>query len=236
MALFGRPPDDAGRARVGYVPEVRALPEDALVHETLVFFGRIRGATRADAAAAATRWLEELDIVEKAGSRIKDLSNGQQQKVQIAIALTGEPALLVLDEPLTALDPTHQERALALFRRAARNGATVVLATHRLWEAEAFVDHVVLLAAGEKRLDAPLKEALQAAFEGTWRVRARDTSWVAGPEVLRIEPDDDAVRVVLAPGADASALLRRAASVDAGLTSLEAVYPSLQELFLKTVR
>ncbi|MEZ4318939.1 MAG: ATP-binding cassette domain-containing protein [Myxococcota bacterium] len=237
VTLLGAPPDDAGRSRIGYVPEVRALPEDARVFDTLVFFARLRGATRSDAQRSAQHQLDQLDFPEKAKSRIKDLSNGQQQKLQIAIALTGDPALLVLDEPLTALDPTHQERALGLFRNAARAGATVLLATHRLWEAEAFIDHVVLLSQGTKRLDRPLKEALAEAFTNTWRVRATTTGWVRGDDVVDVREDDDgSVLVQLAPGADAGALLRRAASADAGLQSVEAVLPNLQDLFLKLVR
>lgn len=237
VELLGRKPDDAGRAKVGYVPEQRALPEEARAHETLVLFGRLRGASRSDAAREATAWLERLEIGHKADHRIRDLSNGQQQKVQIAVALMGRPALLVLDEPLTALDPTHQDRALSLFRAAAHDGATVLLATHRLWEAEAFVDHVVLVREGRKVLDRPLQDALREASTNTWRVRAPAYGWVPGPEVLSTAEDPDgSLRVELAPGADPSDLLRRATAADAGLLALEAVLPSLQELFLATVR
>ena len=240
VSLFGREPDDAGRARVGYVPESRALPEKARVLETLVFFARMRGMTRADATRDATAWLERLDLSDKRDAGIGTLSNGQQQKVQIILAMMGRPELLLLDEPLTALDPTHQGRVLEAFAAAREAGCTVLIATHRLWEAEVFVDHVLLMDRGVKRLDAPLARALQEAGTHTWRIRTDDPHWIAGPEVVEVLPSDAAakgggVRVRLA-GPDAiQAVLARGFASNAVILGFEEDLPSLTELYRSTI-
>ncbi|MCA9572292.1 MAG: hypothetical protein KC656_30845, partial [Myxococcales bacterium] len=140
----------------------------------------------------------------------------------------------VLDEPLTALDPTHQESVLEVVRERVKAGATVLLATHRLWEAEAVVEHVFLLNRGKKVLDAPLREALAASHDGRYRLVARgSTAWLQGDGVV-VETDDDAGLVFtcesLAP------VLARAAAANAAILSLSAVTPSLHELFLSRVQ
>jgi ABC-2 type transport system ATP-binding protein len=240
VALFGRAPDDAARARVGYVPESRALPEKARVLETLVFFARMRGMSRSDAQRGALDWLERLDLSEKRDDAIGTLSNGQQQKVQIILAMMGRPDLLLLDEPLTALDPTHQGRVLEAFASAREAGCTVLIATHRLWEAEVFVDHVVLLDRGVKRLDAPLARALRDAGTNTWRIRTDDPAWIDGPGVLEVGPDSTSgdergVRVRLV-GPDAmQTVLARGFAAGAAILGFEEVLPSLTELYRSTI-
>jgi len=234
VELLGGPPSDRTRARVGFVPEQRALPKTATVHGLLVFFGRMRGFSKAEAAAKAHASIERFDLRDKATKRIHTLSNGQQQKVQIALALLCEPDVILLDEPLAALDPQHQELVVRHVRRAAKQGATVIVSTHRLREAQALLDHVIMMYQGKKVLDSPLEDALQDAFDGTWRIRALgDQSWVQGPDVVSVEADGPEIKVVLQPGTRVSALLARAASASADVRSIEAVLPTLHELYLR---
>ncbi len=236
VELLGGPPDHSRLARVGYVPEQRALPEASRVRDTLVFFGRMRGLERPAARDLADDWLTRLELLEKAGERIKTLSNGQQQKVQIALAMMCRPEVLLLDEPLTALDPSHQELVNARLREVVEAGATVLVSTHRLREAETLVDHVILLDRGHKVVDAPTSEALTAAFDGTWRVRLRgDGSWIDGPDVARAEKLGEVWMVTLGEHATIAPLLARAAAHGDALLGLEAALPSLHELYLRKV-
>ena len=237
VELLGGPPNDSTRARVGFVPEQRGLPETSKVESLLEFFARMRGFSRSDARTRARQWVERLDLGDKANDRIKTLSNGQQQKVQIALALLCEPEVILMDEPLAALDPHHQELVVSHVREAAANGATVLLSTHRLREAQIIIDHVVMLHYGDKILDRPLDAALQDAFDGTWRVRADgDPSWLSGPEVETIEQEGRDHLVRLSEGADASALLGRASTSGQRVQAIEAVLPTLHELYLDRVR
>ena len=117
-AVFGLTDLDAGtvrwngadvtmsdRRRFGYLPEERGLYPGMLVAEQLEYLGRLHGLSPAAAAAAGTGWLERLGIAARAASKVESLSLGNQQRVQLASALVHNPDLLVLDEPLSGLDP-----------------------------------------------------------------------------------------------------------------------------------
>ena len=233
VELLGAPPDDASRARVGFVPEQRALPETARVASLLVFIGQMRGFSKAEAKRRASEWIEKLDLGDKANSRIKTLSNGQQQKVQIALSLTCEPDVILMDEPLAALDPEHQSLVTRHLREAADRGSTVVLSTHRLHEAQTLIDHVIMMYQGNKVLDQGLEAAIQGAFDGSWRIRADgDLGWVDGPEVTSLSAIDGGLQVQLREDAGVGGLLSRASSATGRIWSIEAVLPTLHDLYM----
>lgn len=235
VELLGGPPDDGRRARVGFVPEQRALATSSRVRDLMVFFAQMRGWDKPGANKLADDWIGRMELGEKALARVDTLSNGQQQKVQLSLALMIEPEVLLLDEPLTGLDPTHQELVFRHVREAARRGATVLLSTHRLREAQALLDHIFLVSQGEVVLDSPLEAALEAAFDGTWRVRCATTDWIGGPDVASATPHGRDVHVKLAPGASISDLLARAAAAGAPVMAIEAILPTLHDLYLARV-
>ena len=113
----GGPIGAAERRRIGYMPEERGLYPKMRVRDQLVYMARLHGAGEAEAGAAADRWLERLGIAERGGDAVEALSLGNQQRVQLAVALVHEPDLLVLDEPFSGLDPDGVD---ALSRRADR--------------------------------------------------------------------------------------------------------------------
>lgn len=236
VELFGARPDDTGRLRVGYIPETRALPSWGKVVDVATYFAELRGTRRAEARAAAERVVERLGLGPKAHADVSTLSNGQQQRLQVALGLLGTTDLLLADEPLSALDPVNQDLVFDALRQVADDGAAVVVSTHRLREAEHLIDHVVMLAEGHVVLDAPLQQAMEEAFAGTWHLRvADDAGWVDGPDVARVVREEDRLQIELAEGATLAPLLQRAAAAGAPLTKLEAVVPSLHELYLRRV-
>ena len=95
----GEPLDARVRARIGYMPEERGLYPKMRARDQLEYLGVLHGLSHANARTAATGWLERLGLGDRAGSRIEELSQGNQQRVQLAAALVHRPDLLVLDEP-----------------------------------------------------------------------------------------------------------------------------------------
>ena len=102
----GAPVGQAERRRFGYMPEERGLYPGMLVGEQLEYLGRLHGLSALEAAAATDTWLDRLGIADRRDSKVETLSHGNQQRVQLTAALVHEPELLVLDEPLSGLDPT----------------------------------------------------------------------------------------------------------------------------------
>jgi ABC-2 type transport system ATP-binding protein len=134
---------------IGYLPEERGLYPDVEVLRTLVFFGALRGMTRADARAAALKWLERLDLLPRAKEPVKALSKGNQQKVQFISAVLHAPRVAVLDEPFSGLDPLNQDLFLSLLRELADAGTTVLLSAHQLQLVERVADELVVINAGQ---------------------------------------------------------------------------------------
>ncbi|HEX7708248.1 MAG TPA: ATP-binding cassette domain-containing protein [Thermoanaerobaculia bacterium] len=143
---------------VGYLPEDRGLYPDVEVLRTLVYFGTLRGMTRAAARTAALEWLERLDLADRAQEPLKSLSKGNQQKVQFISAVLHGPRLAVLDEPFSGLDPLNQDLFLSLIRELAGDGATVVLSAHQLQLVERVADALVVVNRGQVVLHGTVEE------------------------------------------------------------------------------
>jgi ABC-2 type transport system ATP-binding protein len=134
--------------KVGWVPQDPALYRKLSVRENLRLFARLDGV--GDVDGAVDRMLAQAGLEERAEEQVERLSGGNRQRVNIAIALAASPPVLLLDEPSSALDPRQRERLWTLISELARQGTTVVYATHIVSEAERYADRVLVLADGER--------------------------------------------------------------------------------------
>ncbi len=159
ISVLGERPE-AARRRVGYLPEERGVPRRAKVGEWLAFLGKLRGLTALEARTRASHWLEKVGLSGVERSRCRELSKGMQQKVQLAAALQHEPDLLILDEPFSGLDPVAVQLLEDLIRETSDRGATILLSTHLLPQAEALCDHVLLLRQGQTLASGSLLDVL----------------------------------------------------------------------------
>jgi ABC-2 type transport system ATP-binding protein len=162
--LAGIQPADEGEvdapAATGWVPQQPALYGKLTVEENLMLFARLERS--ADPRATVDRMLELTDLGGRAGDQVATLSGGNRQRVNIAIGLLGEPDVLLLDEPSSALDPRQRERLWEFILRLAGEGTTVVYATHHIQEADRYANRLVVLADGESVFDGSPREFEQA--------------------------------------------------------------------------
>lgn len=135
-------------APVGYLPEERGLYQRQKVGATLTYLARLKGFEARSAALESSRCLERVGMTASAGRRLGHLSKGQQQKIQLAAALLGDPDLLVLDEPFSGLDPLNARLVCDLARATAERGRGVLLSAHQLALIEQICTHVVMLSRG----------------------------------------------------------------------------------------
>jgi ABC-2 type transport system ATP-binding protein len=133
--------------RVGWVPQEPAVYGKLSVAENLRLFARLEKV--GDVGVAVSRALELTGLTDRADDELSTLSGGNRQRVNIAIGLLGEPPVLLLDEPSSALDPRHRQRVWTFLDRLAADGTTIVFATHDLAEAARHGDRVLVLADGE---------------------------------------------------------------------------------------
>jgi ABC-2 type transport system ATP-binding protein len=133
---------------VGWVPQQPAIYSKLSVSENLRLFARLEKVS--DVEGTIERMLVQAGLSERASDPVGTLSGGNQQRVNIAVGLLGDPSVLLLDEPSSALDPRQRERLWEFVSALARDGGTtVVYSTHNVAEAERYADRLLVLADGE---------------------------------------------------------------------------------------
>jgi ABC-2 type transport system ATP-binding protein len=209
----GMPVGQAERRRFGYMPEERGLYPGMLVGQQVEYLGRLHGLSAGDAALATTTWLERLEIADRRDSKVEVLSHGNQQRVQLAAALGHNPELLVLDEPLSGLDPTGIDAIGQVLVDQARNGCCVLLSSHQLDLVEDLCDSVTIIDHGRLVVSGTVDELvtsgarrLQVRVEGN-----RTADWASGLAGVTVsELVSGAVRMLVNEDVDSDVVLRAA--------------------------
>jgi ABC-2 type transport system ATP-binding protein len=234
VTLLGGAPGPRTLERIGYLPEERGLPLRPRVLELLTWFGELKGKPRAAARDQARELLRRVDLTEREKSRIGELSKGNQQKVQIAAALMGDPRVLLVDEPFTGLDPVNRQLVLELLHESVAAGRAVLISTHQLQQVEELCDRLLLLNHGRVLLEGPVREVRQRFADGSFWVRG-SADFAALPSVARAEPRGDRVRLHPRGGAQAASLLREMLDRGAIPDAFEPAVPTLEEIFVRVV-
>src|SRR5579862_3647473 len=147
--LLGRPLGDlAAKRRIGYLPENPYFYDYLTAEELLVYFASLFGYRGADRRARARRLLDEVGLGAERRMQLRKFSKGMLQRVGIAQALINEPELVILDEPMSGLDPLGRRDVRSLILRLRDRGCTVFFSSHVLSDAEALCNRVAILAKG----------------------------------------------------------------------------------------
>ncbi|MDB5180315.1 MAG: transporter ATP-binding protein [Candidatus Saccharibacteria bacterium] len=136
---------------VGYLPEERGLYTRSKVLDTMIYFGELKGMTRDAARDFSVSFLERVELSDKANTKIKKLSGGQQQKIQLGVAIMGNPKLLVLDEPTKGLDPVNRKLLLDIVDQLQKEVTAVIYITHLMEEVERLAHRLLILKDGTAR-------------------------------------------------------------------------------------
>jgi ABC-2 type transport system ATP-binding protein len=147
-------------AAIGWVPQQPAVYSKLSVAENLTLFARLEGV--ADPRAAVERMLAQTGLRERADERVERLSGGNRQRVNVALGLIADPAVLALDEPTSALDPGQRERVWEFVGALARSGTAVLYSTHHLGEVSRHATRAIVLADGELLFDGAPGELIAA--------------------------------------------------------------------------
>jgi ABC-2 type transport system ATP-binding protein len=212
----GRPVGREERARFGYMPEERGLYPRMRVGDQLVHFARLHGLDAGAARRAAAETLELVGLADRADTRTEELSLGNQQRAQVAVALVHDPVLLVLDEPFSGLDPIGVEVLGGVLRARAQAGVPVLFSSHQLELVEQLCDDVAILRAGRVVAAGPVEE-LRLGGVRRYRVDVDGAgeAWVGGVHGATVAHRDAEGIVVAFEGDDQELLeaARRAGAV-----------------------
>ena len=232
----GRPATADDRRRWGYMPQERGLYREMRTLDHLVWLARLYGVPRHEAQENARDLLDRLGLADRATDPIRDLSGGMAQRVQLAAAMVHRPALLVLDEPFSGLDPGAVEFLSNVIRDHVERGGHLVFSSHQLDLVQDLCESIVMIHQGHVVLRGTVRELRAASDDRYLRVdRAVSDEWLVGQPASVSTSEQAGSRLRLEPGADAASVLdavRRHVDVrDFGVES-----PSLSELFLAATR
>ncbi|HZE96034.1 MAG TPA: ATP-binding cassette domain-containing protein [Planctomycetota bacterium] len=229
--------DDApgGRERVGYLPEERGLYQRQRVGDILQFFGELRGLPRHVAVRRVEMYLDRVGLLETRRKKMRELSKGMQQKIQIAAVLLSEPELMVLDEPFEGLDPVNRVLITDLMKEFAAKGATIVLSSHRMDQVEEMCRSVFLVNQGKGVLSGEVREIKERFADNSVFLEC-DRDVTAHPAVARSEPKGPALKLWLKEGEAPEKFLAGLIADGAKIRRYERALPSMDEVFVRVVK
>jgi ABC-2 type transport system ATP-binding protein len=233
--VLGRPvPDRRAKRRLGYLPESPYFYDYLTPEEFLDLVGALFDVKRAERRARADRLIERVGLSSARGRPLRKFSKGMLQRIGIAQSLMGEPELVVLDEPMTGLDPIGRKEIRDLMLDLKREGRTVLYSTHILPDVEMTCDRVAMIFAGRIRSVGPLSQLLTARLLSTEVcLRPGAAGLPELPAGARKSENPDGLLIDLPANADVDAFLRAVLAAGARVHSLTPRRESLEDLFVR---
>ncbi|ASS67504.1 MULTISPECIES: ABC transporter ATP-binding protein [unclassified Paenibacillus] len=231
------------RPNIGYLPQYPAYPNWMSGREFLAFTGRLARLGKKEAADRSSELLERVGLADAADRRIGGYSGGMKQRLGIAQAIIHRPKLLLLDEPVSALDPLGRREVLELLQEL-KQETTILFSTHVLHDAEAVCDDILIIRDGRIALGGELLQVMREHTEPVLTVRfaeprAEWTKALAGlPCVRQADSLPAGVKLALAgnPEAAKTSVLQAILENGISISSLETGQSTLEDLFVKAVR
>ncbi len=173
VSVFGQQPFRSPEARrhIGYCPEHENLYDELTALEWVTCMAQLSGVPARRARADAERALVEMGLQDSLGRRVRGFSKGMRQRTKLAQCLVHDPALLVLDEPLTGVDPIARAEIVERIRRAAQGGKTVVVSSHVLYEIEALTEEIIVVYRGQVLAEGNIYEIRSLIDKHPHRIR-----------------------------------------------------------------
>jgi len=239
IAWNGKDVREVPRRNWGYLPEERGLYPKMKVEELLIFLARLNGLTKVAAEKALDEWLERFQIAANRKRRVEELSKGNQQKVQFLATILHDPAILVMDEPFSGLDPVNANVLKEAFLEMHRRGKTIIFSTHQLEQVEELCQDIVIIHKGQTIVQGSVQEVKRQHGRNVVRLKldndpeARWLDTLEGVQVTKRRQDYIEMRIQahLNPNLIVEAALQH----DGIISRFELVEPSLTDIFIEQV-
>ncbi|MES2022077.1 MULTISPECIES: ABC transporter ATP-binding protein [Sphingomonas] len=220
--------------RVGYLPEERGLYPAMRAKDAIAFMGALRGLDLKTGRKRAVALLEAAGLGHAVDTKIRKLSKGMAQLVQLLGAVVHQPDLLVLDEPFSGLDPVNQERLEALILAERDRGATVLFSTHVMAHAERLCDRLAIIAGGKRRFEGTVAEARGLLPMRAHYVPERDDAAIA-THLPQDATHDERGWHFEVPDGGVEQALSRLIGAGHGIAGLSIERPGLHDAFVRIV-
>ena len=234
VSIMGEKLSYALKKRLGYLPEERGLYKKLRVIDSIVYLATLKGMDRRKAEARAAELLKQTGMSAARGKKIEELSKGMSQIIQFIVTIIHDPALVVLDEPFSGLDPVNTEllKSMALELRA--QGKAVIFSTHQMNQVEELCDRVLMIDHGRAVLYGSLSQ-IKAKYRSNSVIVEVEGALPELPGVASSTPHKDFTELRLAEGVTPKQILDRLVATGATVNRFEVATPSLNEIFIDVV-
>ena len=236
ITLNGKKIDYSVSDEIGFLTEERSLLPSKTVLEQAIFYGVLKGLTEKEIEKRLDKYLEEFGITDCKNKKIKELSKGNQQKIQFIISIIHEPKLLILDEPFSGLDPINVEMFKKEILRLKKKGTMIIFSSHMMEHIEYFCDSLIILVKGNTVLEGKLTKIKKDFRKKNVKVQAsldeKEILKVKGVEGIEKNKDEYTIR--LEDESYVNDLFKAISKYD-NVTKFVVEEPTLNEIFVSKV-
>jgi amino acid adenylation domain-containing protein len=234
VEVFGHRMTEADKDRIGYLPEERGLYTRQKVLSVLEYFAQLKGKDRQTARRNALNWLERFGMIEVQDKKVKELSKGNQQKIQLIATLVSDPQIVILDEPFSGLDPVNTRLVSTLIRELADAGKTVLLSTHQMGLVETMCRRVFMINKGRQVFYGPLDEIKKQYSDSAVLVKST-AEYSKCNLISRYVANNGTMKVYLRDGVPTRELLRWLTQSGADIDFFQRAITPLEEIYIRVV-
>jgi ABC-2 type transport system ATP-binding protein len=239
IAWNGKDVCEVPRRNWGYLPEERGLYPKMKVEELLIFLARLNGLTKVAAEKALDEWLERFQIAANRKRRVEELSKGNQQKVQFLATILHDPAILVMDEPFSGLDPVNANVLKEAFLEMHRRGKTIIFSTHQLEQVEELCQDIVIIHKGQIIVQGSVQEVKRQHGRNVVRLKLDndpEARWLDTLEGVQVtKRRQDYIEMRIQAHLNPNLIVQAALQHDGIISRFELVEPSLTDIFIEQV-
>ena len=222
---------------IGYLPEERGLYPKKKVSEQLVYLGRLRGLSKAEAKKNTDKWLKRLQVSQYTDVKLETLSKGNQQKVQLASTLVCEPEIVILDEPFSGLDPVNSKILQDVVTELIEEGRIVIFSSHQMSYVEEFCEDIAIINNGEIALSGDIADIKAEYGKNQLIISAVGMGAEELAEKLKTSCEDtlSVTGIKNIHELSRNALIKEIMNADIEIASFDSYRPSLNDIFVKAV-
>lgn len=219
--------------QIGYLPEERGLYPKVSIENQILYFAQLRGKKKSEIKPLIDDWMERFDVKGKKTDKVKTLSKGNQQKIQLICTLIHKPQLIILDEPFSGLDPVNAELLEEGIRQARLDGASIIFSSHNMNNIEELCDSLIMLRNGEQVLKGSVRE-IREKFGRTKLFLESDLTQeelLTFPGVTNVKESKEGIQVVQLEQTENGKAIFDAATKNGYIPTFSQQPPTLEEIF-----
>ncbi len=236
VTLDGKPIDYSVTDQIGFVTEERSLLSKLTVKEQIIFYGILKGMDEDSILKELDYWLQRFDIESYKDRKIKELSKGNQQKIQFISAIIHHPKLLILDEPFTGLDPINVQMLKNAILDLQKQGTAIIFSSHQMEHIEQFCEKLVILVKGKAILNGYLQDIKKSYRKKNILLRGKKIQveeLKSIPGVLSVEKHANEYVIKIDDDKVASKVFQKIRDWD--ISKFDVTEPTLNEIFIDKV-